>query len=376
MDEQRKSFSGFGKIEVAPQAVEKELIKLWRETQPMGVEAGNRVILANFLLLFAENEIDHKIIEEFLTDLTIAHPSRFFVLLISEEKDLTLTSYISSRCVRASNSSHVCSEEVYLRFPLHSVERVPSVLDHLFVSDVPRLFFISKSIRTYRGRDEIGLLLRDCISRASNVFYDSDILPDVERMAGEGEKALELPWFRSGRWRVLVAEQFDGAEDLISRISHIEFRCDCEKKLPREAVLLAAWFATVLSWSAKKCHNIEKGVELSLLNQAGDERLIRFRHSATSDPKEVEAISITFRSDSPCLLRIERNFRDSSARLIRCTESGTTEATAAFKKLASREVIIGALYDLDSHLLYERVRPYARLIEDLRRVSSSTNAIR
>ena len=341
--------------EVDPSEIERELLRAWRDAAqdevalpPNGDAPAARVraTLANFVILTSEGEADCSgAIDELISSLCANHPSRFFTLRLGDELASPgispLRAAVSSRCVVARSGRRVCSEEVSLSFTASGARSVPNLLLSLFTADVPVVLLVRADVFHTAGDSVLRDLFLKLASLAQIVLYDSQGYSDyhssvaamfqligAEDQRGQWSpratplRLRDLNWYRSERWRLLIAEQFDSERFRrgVKSVRSLTLSCRAlsPEDLPSKACLLSGWFCDALDWEPTRA---ERMTELSIRvfcrrkNLEG-EGVLEFACDgivpAHSD--SVAAIAISLLNEEQNLtLKIERDLREERA---------------------------------------------------------------
>src|SRR6185503_1236062 len=124
-------------IDVA--AIERELTALWQQASEDDDQAG--VIRSSILnlLVFVPEASEASKVDDILTEITAAHPSRAVLMLVDREaSESMLNAEVTSRCTLPTGSSkQVCCEQVTITAAGSGVAELPSTLAPLLLSDLP-----------------------------------------------------------------------------------------------------------------------------------------------------------------------------------------------------------------------------------------------
>ncbi|MCC6952879.1 MAG: glucose-6-phosphate dehydrogenase assembly protein OpcA [Deltaproteobacteria bacterium] len=271
-----------GQVHVNPAEIERELLRVWRETaaldmsaQPtQGAERDTRVraILSNFVIISRADDqtVPAGHIDDIVTAMCVSYPSRFFILRCGDVNGPELDTSVSSRCVLARSGAHVCSEELHVRASEAGLRFVPNLLRSLYAADVPVVLLLVGDALGGTSASGVRTLIRTLEAEANMTVFDSGNFADfgaglnvLKDATGVGlddvsSRALrrDLNWYRLERWRVLIAEQFDAERYAqgVTNISRVRLTCAVEPKMlhdgfvPSESLLLGAWFSIALGW--------------------------------------------------------------------------------------------------------------------------------
>lgn len=271
------SSSSLSRIAVAPGDIERGLERLRSDlTGSLSTpQPRMRAILANIVVLIRGEGAfgNQENLDDFISHLAIAHPSRFFIVKINSGKELQgtdnklIASEILSRQITPDSGAHLHSEEIYLEVTEEGTHLVPNMLLSLFVADVDVILVVPEPLGE---RSHEAALLRELRRLARLVLFDSstfteyarqlrlllDTCENLEDPPSNSRRFADLSWRRTKRWRILLAECFDserllGSQGDVTRIKM--FVCKSleelhQKKISADAFLLAGWCITCLGW--------------------------------------------------------------------------------------------------------------------------------
>lgn len=330
---------------VSVSQVEEKLRELWHlaaeqdASQSADGHPRLRTLLSNVLLVFDEENTQD--LQTIVESLSVAHPSRVIVLLLSEEASC-YESFVNSRCVLALSGKHVCSEEIYLRA---GAERLPAVPNFVLAHAVPEipleLFFFVDAAKASFGVD-LNSARSECLRKLSAL--SDRVVHDSRRFSGRWSdlcvlcnKNLSSPadnfsklscqccirdlgWHLGAKWRTLIAEHFDGHHALDPRIAVpvVEFVTGdrpSNDRVHAEALLLAGWIADKLNWRPKQ-RNANDGQQdcltLDCLGVDDTDRTFRFVTDESSECGGVSRVTIGIDVDERTYSRVTLS-RDSCA---------------------------------------------------------------
>jgi glucose-6-phosphate dehydrogenase assembly protein OpcA len=289
-----------GKTKVPPAKIVGELERIRREAAALDSEkealasgeAAPRVrsTLSNLVLLVFEDEpsIGKSTVENLITELCVAFPSRFFVAGFSQnrgdESDSVLDTAVSSRCVLTNSGMHVCSEEVYVSVHPGSVDLVPNLLLSLLIPDVETILLVLGDPGSVPSDSDAAQafkkLLTGLDSVSDRVEYDSAFFRDYALSHrqlfdddAQGSTARrDLNWSRMAKWRSLLAEQFDseGGEGIADGVSKFRLSTSVAPEqflLGRpgsDVLLFLGWCFSCLDWTVESAKLHKKSSELEL----------------------------------------------------------------------------------------------------------------
>ena len=244
-------------IPVELRNVESELARLWG---PAALEAGGaepespnvtRIALANLVLECADATAES--LAPVLATVVERFPCRAIVVCGSNDPARKVTAEISALChLPAPGQPQVCSERIILRAGPHAVDLVPGAVRSLLEADLPHVLWWTSDPRNHPA------LFRELAQVCSRLILDlPDPFPDAAALRFGLDPALGIcvrdsVWFGLPRWRELVAQFFDGPDQL-QKLGSIE-SVVIEAVAPnpaqptRLAIWLVAWLAGQLSW--------------------------------------------------------------------------------------------------------------------------------
>ncbi len=301
-----------GKTKVPPAKIVGELERIRREAAALDAEkealasgeAAPRVrsTLSNLVLLVFEDEpgIGKSTVEDLITELCVAFPSRFFIAGFSQERggesDSVLDTAVSSRCVLTNSGMHVCSEEVYVSVHPDSVDLVPNLLLSLLIPDVETILLVlgdpGAVASDSHAAEAFTKLLAGLDSVSDRVEYDSAFFRDYAlshtRLCVDGSEnspaRRDLNWSRMSKWRSLLAEQFDseGGEGIMDGVSSFRLSTSVAQdqfSLGRpgsDVLLFLGWCLSCLGWKATgaKLHKDSNELELTVSDDSNEYTIV------------------------------------------------------------------------------------------------------
>ncbi len=246
------------KVDVA--AIEKQLKELWQSSTEGDQESTSvmRACSSNFILL---TDSDESAVDETLSEILSQHPSRAILAIFNLDDESQVHAWVSARCHLASakGQDKVCSEQITVHAKGGSTEQLASVIRPLIVSDLPVFLW-------WRMPKVDNELLRPLASMADALIVDSnadafdhEFLESIQPMATSRSrlKALDLNWMRLNAWQRALANAFDGYPLEVFDLANIEsvaihFASSKDGRVSNQALLLSAWMASRLRWTAAK----------------------------------------------------------------------------------------------------------------------------
>jgi glucose-6-phosphate dehydrogenase assembly protein OpcA len=249
-------------IDVA--AIERELTALWQQASDEDEHSG--VIRSSILnlLVFVPEISEAAKVDDILTDITAAHPSRAVLMLVDREaSESILNAQVTSRCTLPTGSTkQVCCEQVTITAAGSGVTELPSTLAPLLLSDLPVYLW-------WRAVPRISdkALFRKLADISDRVIIDSSLFNQPHRDIASMATVLrdtprwtaisDLNWARLTAWRALLAGFYDVREyrpllDQLDRVV-IEYAppaIDTSAISPR-ALLLGGWLTSRLGFTLR-----------------------------------------------------------------------------------------------------------------------------
>jgi len=369
-----------GKVEVKPADIAAELGKVWRERAELysklqqsesGVAPTHvQVTLANIIILVSGTnpKQEDEVVESLVSQLTLSHPSRFFVLSCAASGATVdkVKTFVSSRCALSQSGANICSEEIYISVTEDGVAGVPNLLLSLLVPDVE----ITAVVPVGEGLENSTYrkLLQAVRELSNTVIYHSLYFPNylsgVNGLIGDKLKeeqffvqVRDVNWERTRRWRHAVAEQFGAtrAVDCVREVTEIEFVYgggdDSKVQAPADVFVVAGWMIECLEWkltSGKvengtvivEAKNSEgKPVKLTLVRSPEKRAYVGDKQSRMYGMQVVLETGVTtsfFRTDDWCLEISTQQAKDSKSQTASRRVPFLSESIA---DLVSREVV-------------------------------------
>lgn len=253
--------------EVDPAGIEQALRKEFkdaagRETDSESVQGST--VLSNIVLFVPSfAKFERNLLLNFIQDLCISHPSRVFVVSLDDSEEVRdkILSSVLSRCFIANNSTHTCSEEVFILAGEDSLDLVASLLLSLLVPDVQTKLCVfnpnsggKNAFSNCALRERILSFLQANNSIVQKLVFDSSLVAntlagfsDISSCLDENKllSISDMAWGRSRRYREIIKEQFELPElqDSLDDLKEVLIE---HKQAETEARLLAGWFASSL----------------------------------------------------------------------------------------------------------------------------------
>jgi len=245
-------------------AIERELTSLWAQASEDEDHGVIRSSILNFLV-YGSDRSEATEIDDILTEITSAHPSRAILMLVDREApDAKLEAQVTSRCTLPTGSSkQVCCEQVTITAAGSGIDDLPSTLSPLLLSDLP-VYLWWRAV----PRIEDKALFRKLADISDRVIIDSSLFNDPHRDIASMATVLhdtprwtaisDLNWARLTAWRALLAAFYDVKEyrPLLGQLDQVVIEyapsaIDPSAISPR-ALLLGGWLASRLGWQVQK----------------------------------------------------------------------------------------------------------------------------
>jgi glucose-6-phosphate dehydrogenase assembly protein OpcA len=236
---------------VHPDAILKELGKLWIDLGKQNPETGVLRACAMTFIVVAAEEDDPQVFGETVAELTHENPSRAIILRVCCPGDERLESRVYAQCWKPfGRQQQICSEVVEISASPEHLSDVPQIILGLTVPDLPIVVW-SRSPDFIQSSNVDGLL-----ARADKVIVDSARIPDPEQglayvkaLRSRGINVGDLAWTRMSPWRQSVAQIFEEA----GRPKLQKVRITYYKQSPSvSGRYLAAWFRQAVPGLAVK----------------------------------------------------------------------------------------------------------------------------
>lgn len=274
--------------EVDVVAIERELIRLWKDASEVGAAPGSAPVMrACSLNLIVITNDRHRMGElaEIIGEVTLEHPARVF--LVAAERSSArpyLDAWVSARCsLPVPGGKQVCCEEITLAAGGADVEKISSIITGLLVPDVPVIVLWKLPVRP---DDTLLLALSWVANRVIIDSSDEDSPHGTLRFWGafmsrsHGHVSFgDLAWTHITPWRSVIAGAFNPEEmrSLLSTIHGIEIRHSVTSRPDHagfsQAILLGGWFAERLRWNVSNAlADTAGGISNAVLQKADNEQ--------------------------------------------------------------------------------------------------------
>jgi len=306
-------------IDVA--AIERELTALWQQASADEDHGVIRSSILN-LLVYVPGAAEAARIDELLTEVTAAHPSRA-ILMIAEgdASEAKLEAQVTSRCTLPTGTSkQVCCEQVTITAAGEGVLEVPSAVAPLLLSDLPVYLWWRAEPRIQDKK-----LFRKLADISDRVVIDSALFNDphndiasmaaVLRDTPRWTAISDLNWARLTAWRALLAGFYDVLEyrPLLNQLDEVVIEysqpsADASAISPR-ALLLGGWLASRLHWNvtSRQAETSEGSTSFELEANSRKIRL-EFKHTTREiEPGHVALVTLRSQAEQSTLFSVRRS---------------------------------------------------------------------
>lgn len=292
-----------GTTDVVPlKSVERELGRRLRAIEGLGKGPVLRACMSNLVIYCDTPELAARLTGE-LPEIVSRHPTRVLLLCIDETAPEGITASVSVQGRLSGEGNWVVSEQVQLRTPAKSAERLPYAIRPLLIGDLPtNLWWAAPAPPPLAGS-----LLFELAEPAQQVIYDSIgwrepargvvataswLAQDERGRRGTRRRVTsDLNWRRLKYWRRLLAQALDPsiAPGAIESITELEI--DHGPHSVVQGWELASWLASRLDWHVER-GRVQPNVEIDWNARAPHGNLtIRLRRLADG-PSEVRCVRI------------------------------------------------------------------------------------
>ncbi len=247
--------------EVDVPAIERELTQLWKHAGEE-TSGGTPVVRACSLnlIIFTEGNERADGLEEIVSQVTVDHPGRIFLVSADRRKATTgVEAWVSARCsLPVPGGKQVCCEEINLACKGTDSNKIPSIVTSLLVPDIPSILIWKAKLD---ARDNVLQLLSQIVDRvlidSSEEVHPSDSLTSwgtFIEMNRDRTAFGDLAWTHLIQWRKLLAQAFQPVEARghLQTIDTVTIEYWSTSK-PRhsglsQSFLATAWLAHALRW--------------------------------------------------------------------------------------------------------------------------------
>lgn len=228
-----------------PGQIEQALAFLWEPASENGDKVASRICVAN-LVVVGRPEDWHDLVEV-LGEISPSYPTRTVVLLPGGEP---IRAFVSALChVLRPHQPQVCCEQIVIRGGLADGCGLDRTILPILEPDVPTMVWWT------RDPADCPTLLHSVRQRADRLILDVGEV-GLTHIASDGCRCAvrELGWYRTARWRQLIAGMFDGpgaaALSSIERVTVSVGACRPGGRV--DAVWMVAFLAGQLDWQRRK----------------------------------------------------------------------------------------------------------------------------
>lgn len=356
-------------IDVA--AIERELTALWQQASDEDEHSG--VIRSSILnlLVFVPEASEARKVDDILTEITAAHPSRAVLMLVDREaSESILNAEVTSRCTLPTGSSkQVCCEQVTITAAGSGVTELPSTLAPLLLSDLP-VYLWWRAV----PRIEDKALFRKLADISDRVIIDSSLFNQPHRDIASMATVLrdtprwtaisDLNWARLTAWRALLAGFYDVREyrPLLDQLDHVVIEyappsIDTSAISPR-ALLLGGWLTSRLGLSLRPDAAKKAAASHSFACSSNDGRDISIEFAETKreiEPGHLALVTFHSATDESMLFSVRRS---ADGNRIETTVSRgdekSSERVLSYEGLSESELIGKEIQILGHDRVYEQ----------------------
>ena len=351
-------------------AIERELTALWQQASDEDEHSG--VIRSSILnlLVFVPEASEARKVDDILTEITAAHPSRAVLMLVDREaSESTLNAQVTSRCTLPIGSSkQVCCEQVTITAAGSGVAELPSTLAPLLLSDLP-VYLWWRAV----PRIEDKALFRKLADISDRVIIDSSLFNQPHRDIASMATVLsetprwtaisDLNWARLTAWRALLAGFYDVREyrPLLDQLDHVVIEyappeIDTSAISPR-ALLLGGWLTSRLGLTLRDA--AKKSAESrSFACSSSDGRNITIEFAETKreiEPGHLALVTLRCAKDESLLFAVRRSADGNRIETsISRGDQKSSERVLSYEGLSESELIGKEIQILGHDRVYEQ----------------------
>jgi len=367
MNEQSAIRNPQSAIDVA--AIERELTSLWQRASEHEDGGIMRASTLN-LLVFVTSQSEAAKLDDTLTQITAAHPSRAILIIADRQsQESALTAQVTSRCtLPTATSKQVCCEQITINAGGSQVAEVPSAIAPLLVSDLPVYLWWNAEPRI---TDKVTF--RRLVDFTDRVIIDSadfnDPHGDMASMAAVLRETprwtaiSDLNWARLTAWRALIAGFYDVSEyrpslaslnDIVIEYSPASANPD---ELSPRALLLGGWLASRLAWRLES-GSLSSGAGPSVFKFAKDDRKVTLQFARTQraiEPGRVAMVTMRTAADASTAFTVRRSSDGQRIETVVARgEERVAQRVLSYEGLSESELIGRELEILGHDRVYEQ----------------------
>lgn len=273
--------------------IQRELAELWRSAAKTS-EAEHQVLsraCTLTLVAYAATATAGTPLGEVIAQTSQRHPARA-ILLINDPDATALEAWVGASCqVLRRSHTQICCEQVTIRAAPEAQDRIPSIVRHLVVPDMP-VFLYGPAPASGDG------LFQDLLDVADRVIIDAAAFPDgaagllaAETLVADrqgvdpaGAVALsDLTWGRLTVWRGLTAHFFDPPHTTyLDQIRQV--RVAHAPSSRSQGLLYVGWLAGRLGWRVEQTFSRGKGPWRAVMVDAGGRGITVSLHQESRSP--------------------------------------------------------------------------------------------
>lgn len=350
-------------------AIERELTALWQQASEDGDSGVIRSSILN-LLVYVPHTSDTAEVDERLTEITAAHPSRAILMIVDrKDAEARLEAQVTSRCtVPTGTSKQVCCEQVTITASGDGVAEVPSAVTPLLLADLP-VYLWWRAVPSIEDKT----LFRRLADISDRVIIDSSLFNDphgdlvsmamVLHETPRWTAISDLNWARLTAWRALLAGFYDIADyrPLLKQLKQVTIRyapsATDPDAIPTRALLLGGWLASRLGWRLQPGSAKRSPGSTSFMFSADDRNFgVDFAHTR----REVESghlalVTLESDGDQPVSFTVRRSADGQriETSVTRGEEKGV-QRVIGYEGLSERELVGKELEILGHDRVYEQ----------------------
>ncbi len=216
-----------------------------------------RSAASNMIIPVASADVLNEL-DGFIDDLTLFHPSRFFVLVRDGEKG-EIKADITARCHGLTAAQHVCCEVVRLFCPESKMAALPELVRANLVPGMSTQIFLYDPKVSTR-------LVDTFVPLSDQIIFDSSDFEGrielVSHLVGISSNLVDMQWVSLGLWREQIRAAFESpsVQAQIGSIESIVIGGECSAAMGASGqgaiamLLLAGWFVDRLGLEVFGCN--------------------------------------------------------------------------------------------------------------------------
>lgn len=355
--------------EVSLADLERDLTQLWKEAESGSEEGFHPVVRACTmnLIVVTEDEAGMDTLGTMVGEVTLEHPARIFLAVLARgAKEASLNSWISARCaIPEPGGKQICCEQITLVARGGDVQKIPSAITSLLVSDIPTTLLWKAPI------DASDPVLRALLAISDRALIDSseDLAPVPALLAWRalvrsdiGIATLgDLAWTHVTAWRAVIARAFQpgDARGFLRRLDSVRIEYSVSRE-PRhsglsQALLLVGWLAHALAWerTGAPCDTREESVRCTFRGEQGEVPVqIGPVSAADKEPGGIERVVIG--AGPGFRVELREGEPRSEIIMVLTAAAGPQESVVPLRVLSESELMAREMEILQRDELYER----------------------